>query len=58
MNKLKDKGEKLLSSQKLIEQIVKEKQVVEETESLLSKLTLGEKIILPKHPMVILFCLF
>lgn len=52
ISRLKDKGEKIRSFKQMLEGVIKEKRAVQETESLLAKLNLGEKIILPKHPMV------
>lgn len=50
--RLKDKGEKIRQFRDEIERAIQIKQSLEETESFLAKLSLGEKAILPKHPMV------
>lgn len=50
--RLKDKGEKIRQFRDEIERAIQIKQSLEETESFLARLSLGEKAILPKHPMV------
>lgn len=50
--RLKDKGEKIRRFRDEIERAIKIKQSLEETETFLARLSLGEKSILPKHPMV------
>ena len=42
----------MVDFRQMIEKTIEEKRAVEETKSLLVKLNLGEKIILPQHPMV------
>jgi len=51
IEKLKDKGEKVKRFRDEIERVIKIKESVEETESFLAKLSIGDKAILPKHPM-------
>lgn len=52
IERLKDKGEKIRRFRDEIERAIQIKQSMEETESFLARLSLGEKAILPKHPMV------
>lgn len=52
VERLKDKGEKIRRFRDEIERAIKIKQSMEETESFLARLSLGEKAILPQHPMV------
>ena len=52
IERLKDRGEKIRRFRDEIERAIKIRQSMEETESFLARLSLGEKAILPKHPMV------
>lgn len=52
IERLKDKGEKIRRFRDEIDCAIQIKQSMEETETFLARLNLGEKAILPKHPLV------